>query len=159
MVPTRINLKLIKCEFWLNWIEFIYLFLIKNVFLYGILSALLKKNKNKNKNLESKRYDPQKNSKNSKKKKAQKTLLSSAATWIAFLAWKILKFSFLYFWKNCRELNFLLENTNPEVLGIFRRKLWPKYESGDEDNTNSTSSSIFFQNFKWESTSNLFKFI
>ena len=94
-----------------------------------------------------------------KKKKAQKTLLSSAATWIAFLAWKILKFSFLYFWKNCRELNFLLENTNPELIGIFRRKLWPKYETGAEDNTNSALSSIFFQNFKWGSTSNLFKLI
>ena len=35
--------------------------------------------------------------KNSKKKKAQKTLLSLAATWIAFLAWKMVKFGFLYF--------------------------------------------------------------
>ena len=51
------------------------------------------------------------------------------------------------------------KKTNPESIGILSRKLWPKYETSDEDNTNSTSSSIFFQNFKWESTSNLFKFI
>ena len=31
------------------------------------------------------------------KKNAQKTLLFSAAIWIAFLAWKTLKFGFLYF--------------------------------------------------------------
>ena len=43
MVLTRINLKLIKCDFWLN---FIFLKeIIKNVFLYGILTALFfKKN-------------------------------------------------------------------------------------------------------------------
>ena len=29
------------------------------------------------------------------------------ATWIAFLARKTLKFGFLYFYKSCRELNFL----------------------------------------------------
>ena len=51
------------------------------------------------------------------------------------------------------------KKTNPKSIGILSRKLWPKYETSDEDNTNSTSSSIFFQNFKWESTSNLFKFI
>ena len=48
---------------------------------------------------------------------------------------------------------------NPESIRILSRKLWPKYEIGAEDNTNSASSSIFFQNFKWESTSNLFKLI
>ena len=94
-----------------------------------------------------------------KKKNAQKTSLSSAATRIAFLAQKTLKFGFLYFYKNCRELNFISKKINPESIRILSRKLWPKYEIGAEDNTNSASSSIFFQNFKWESTSNLFKLI
>ena len=38
------------------------------------------------------------------------------------------------------------KKTNPESIGILRRKLWPKYETSDEDNTNSTSSSTSFQN-------------
>ena len=91
------------------------------------------------------------------RKNAQKTSLSSAATWIAFLAWKTLKFGFIYFYKSYRELNFLSKNINPESIGIWSSKLWPKYETGAEDNTNSALSSIFSQNFKWGSTSNLFK--
>ena len=81
-----------------------------------------------------------------KKKKAQKTLLFSAANWIAFLAWKMLKFGFLYFWKSCRELNFLSKNTNSESIGILSRKLEPKYETGAKDNTSSASSLTSFQN-------------
>ena len=73
--------------------------------------------------------------------------------------WPELKFGFLYFNKSCRELNFLSKNINPKSIGILSSKLWPKYKTGAEDNTNSTSSSIFFQNFKWGSTSNLFKLI
>ena len=84
--------------------------------------------------------------KNFKKKKAQKTLLFSAANWIAFLAWKMLKFGFLYFWKSCRELNFLSKNTNSESIGILSRKLEPKYETGAKDNTSSASSLTSFQN-------------
>ena len=107
------------------------------------------------------RYDPWKIIKKKKKKQknAQKTSLFSAATWIAFLAWKTLKFGSLYFYKSCRELNFLSKNINPESIGILSRNLWSKYETGAEDNTNSASSSIFFQNLKWGSTSNLFKLI
>ena len=90
-------------------------------------------------------------------KKAQKTLLFSAATWISFLAWKTLKLDFLYFWKSCIELNFLSKNTNPESIGILSSKLWPKYETDAKDNTNSALSSIFSQNFKWGSAINLFK--
>ena len=98
--------------------------------------------------------------KNSKKQKnAKKTSLFSAATSIAFLAWKTLKFGFLYFFKSCRELNFLSKNINPESIGILSSKLWPKYETSAEDNTNSASSLVFFQNFKWGPTSNLFKLI
>ena len=92
-----------------------------------------------------------------KKKNAQKTSLSLAAIWIAFLAWKKLKFGFLYFYKNYRKLNFLLENINSESIGILSRTLWPKYETGAEDNTNSALSSIFSQKFKWGSTTNLSK--
>ena len=95
--------------------------------------------------------------KRKEKENAQKTSLSSAANWIAFLARKTLKFGFLYFYKSCRELNFLSRNINPESIGILSNKLWPKYETGAEDNTNSALSSIFSQNFKWGSTSNLFK--
>ena len=90
-------------------------------------------------------------------KYAKKRSISSAATWITFLAWKTLKFGFLYFYKSCRELNFILENINPESIGILSGNLWLKYETGVEDNTNSALSSIFSQNFKWGSTSNLFK--
>ena len=75
------------------------------------------------------------------------------------LAWKTLKFGFLYFWKSCRELNFLSRNANIESIRIFSRKLDPKYEIGANDNTNSASSSTFFQNFKWGSIPNLFKLI
>ena len=129
-----------------NWISFYFIFkgIIKNVFLYGILSALLKKFW---------RYDPWK----IQKKKAQKTSLSSTTTWIAFLAWKMLKFGFLYFYKSCRELNFISKDINSNSIGILSSKLWPNYETGAEDNTNSVLSSIFSQNFKWGSTSNLFK--
>ena len=96
--------------------------------------------------------------KNSKKQKnAQKTSLSSAATWIAFLARKMLKFGFLYLYKSYRELNLLSKKINSESIGILSSKLWPKYEAGAEDNTNSALSSIFSQNFKWGSTSNLSK--
>ena len=49
-----------------------------------------------------------------KQKNAQKTLLFSAVTWIAFLAWKKFKFGFLYFWESCIELNFLSKNNNFE---------------------------------------------
>ena len=56
------------------------------------------------------------------------------------MAWKTLKFGFLYFWKSCRELNLLSKETNQESIEILRRKLEPKYETGAEDNTSSTSS-------------------
>ena len=95
--------------------------------------------------------------KKEKQKNAQKKSLSSAATWIAFLALKNLKFGFLYLYKSCTELYFHSKNINPKSMGIFSSKLWPKYETGAEDNTNSALSSIFSQNFKWGSTSNLFK--
>ena len=62
-------------------------------------------------------------------KNAQKTLLFSAAIWNTFLAWITLKFGFLYFWQNCRKLNFLSKNINSESIGILSSKLWPKYET------------------------------
>ena len=98
-----------------------------------------------------------KNSKKQKKKKLENRSLSSATTESHFWLEKKLKFGFLNFYKSCRELNFLSKNINPESIGILSRKLWPKYETGAEDNTNSALSSIFSQNFKWGSTSNLFK--
>ena len=147
MVLTRINLKLIKCDFWLDFILFHFFFkennIKKNVFLYGILSALLKKFQ---------RYDPWKIQKEKKRKEKilkKKTSLSSAETWITFLVRKTLKFGFLYFYKSCRELNFLSKKINPELIEILSSKLWPKYETGAEDNINSAFSSIFSQNSKW----------
>ena len=35
------------------------------------------------------------------------------------LAWKTLKFGFLYFWKSCRELNILSRNANIESIRIL----------------------------------------
>ena len=104
------------------------------------------------------RYYPWKIKKKKKRKNSQKkTSLSSAVTWITFLVRKTLKFGFLYFYKSCRELNFLSKNIYPESVGILSSNLWPKYETGAEDNTKLALSSIFSQNFKWGSTSNLFK--
>ena len=153
MVLTRTNLKLIKCDFLLDFILF-HFFLRNNKKNFFMASYLLFWKKFGDK----KGYDPWKIQK-IQKKNAQKTSLSSVATWIVFLAWKTLKFGFLYFYKSCRELNFFSKNINPELIGILSRKLWPKYEIGAEDNINSASSSIFFQNFKWGSSSNLFKLI
>ena len=53
---------------------------------------------------------------------------------------------FLYFQKSCRELNFLLKDTNTESIGILNRNLQPIHQTGAEDNTSSASSSISFQN-------------
>ena len=151
MVLTRTNLKLIKCDFLLDFILFQFLRNNKKSFPLWHLICSFEKNLEIKKDMIHEKFK--------KKKNAQKTSLSSTATWIAFLAWKKLKFGFLYFYKSCRELNFLSKNINPELVGILSRKLWPKYEIGAEDNINSASSSIFFQNFKWGSSSNLFKLI
>ena len=43
------------------------------------------------------------------------------------------------------------KNINSESIGILISKLWPKYETDAEDNTNSALSSIFSQIFKWGS--------
>ena len=60
--------------------------------------------------------------------KCSKTLLFSAETRNAFLAWKMLKFGFLYFWKSCREFNVLSKNTNLKSIGILNKKLKPKFK-------------------------------
>ena len=56
------------------------------------------------------------------------------------MALKALKFGFLYFWKSCRELNFLSKESNLESIEILSIKLESKYETGVEDNRNSASS-------------------
>ena len=107
-----------------DWISFFFKEMIKNVFLYGILSTLFFFSFfffNSGDMI---------HEKFKKKKNAQKTSLSSAVTWIAFLVRKTLKFGFLYFYKSCRELNFLSKNVNHESIGILSSKLWPKYETG-----------------------------
>ena len=43
-------------------------------------------------------------------------------------------------------MNFLLENTNLESIGILSIKLEPKFETGAEDNSSLASSSTSFQN-------------
>ena len=142
MVLTRINLKLIKCDFWLDFILFQF-FKENNKKIFFFMASYL---------LFWKKIPEiwsMKNSKKKKRKNSQKTSLFSAVTWITFLVRKTLKFGFLYFYKSCRELNFLSKNINPESIGFLRCKLWPKYETGAEDNTNSALSSIFSQNFKW----------
>ena len=100
------------------------------------------------------RYDPWKIQKNKKMLKKRYFLQQQLES---HLARKMLTFGFLYFYKSCRELNFLSKNINPESIGILSSKFWPKYETSAEDNTNLALSSIFSQNFKWGSTSNLFK--
>ena len=92
-----------------------------------------------------------------KKKKSSKNVIIFNSNLNRIFGWKTLKFGFLYLNKSFRELNFLSKNVNLESIGILSRKLWPKYETGAEDNTNSALSSIFSQIFKWGSTSNLFK--
>ena len=134
------------------WISFYFIFLKRNnkkcFSLWYLICSFKKKFW---------RYDLWKIQKKKEKKNAQKTSLSLAAIWIAFLAWKTLKFGFLYLYKSCTELNFHSKNINPKSMGIFSSKLWPKYETDAEDNINSTLSSIFSQNFKWGSAINLFK--
>ena len=115
--PTRINLKLIKCEFWLNFISFYY-FLRNNKKRFSFMASYLLFWKTIW--IEKKLWS-MKIFKNNRK--CSKTLLFSTATWIAFLAKKTLKFGFLYFWKSCRELNFLSIKINPESIGILSRKL------------------------------------
>ena len=66
------------------------------------------------------KYDPWK-IKKKKQKNAKKTSLSSTATWIAFLAWKKLKFGFLYFNKSCRELNFLYKKLILNQLEFWKK--------------------------------------
>ena len=149
MVLTRINLKLIKCDFLLDFIFFS--FFERNKKKYFSLWHLICSFEKKNGDMIYEKFKKQKN--------AQKKSLSSTATWIAFLAWKTLKFGFLYFYKSHIALNFLSKIINSESIGILNYKLWPKYETGVEDNTNSALSSIFSQNFEWGSTSNLSKLI
>ena len=128
--------------------------IIKNVFLNGILFALLKKFW---------RYDPWKNFKKFKNlKKFKKKMLRKGH----YLQQQLE----LHFWHGKRwNLDFSIyikiienwiscqKNINSEWIGILSSKLWPKYETSVEDNTNSALSSIFYQNFKWGSTSNLSK--
>ena len=114
MVLTRINLKLIKCDFWLDFILFHFLKEIIIFFLFTASYLLFWKIFG---DMIHEKFKIQ-NSK-FKKKKAQKTSLSSAATWIAFLAWKTLKFGFLYFYKSYRKLNFLSKNIIPNQLEFW----------------------------------------
>ena len=57
--------------------------------------------------------------KKKKQKNAQKTSLSSAVTWIAFLAWKMLKFGFLYFYKSYRNWIFFQKTSITNQLEFW----------------------------------------
>ena len=130
-----------------DWISFYFIFLkkiIKKCFSLWHLICSFEKNSG---DMIHEKFNKRKEKKKFSKKK--KTSLSSAETWITFLVRKTLKFGFLYFYKSCRELNFLSKNINPESIGILISKLWPKYETDAEDNINSALSSIFSQNSKW----------
>ena len=81
-----------------------------------------------------KNFKKKKKKKNRKVINKKKTLLFSAATRIVFLAWKTLKFGFLYFWKSCIEFNLISKNTNLESIGILNGKLEPKYEASAAEN-------------------------
>ena len=150
MVFTRINLKLIKCDFY--WISFYFIFfkeIIKNVFLYGILSALLKKKKK----LE---IWSMKNSKKKRKMLKKRHYLQQQLE-LHFWHGKRWNLDFSIYIKIIENWISCQKNINSEWIGILSSKLWPKYETSVEDNTNSALSSIFYQNFKWGSTSNLSK--
>ena len=125
--------------------------IIKNVFLYGILSALLKK----------KKYLEIWSMKNSKKKRKMLKKRHYLQQQLELHFWPKKRWNLVFSISIKIVENWISfkKKINPESIRILSRKLWPKYEIGAEDNTNSASSSIFFQNFKWKSTSNLFKLI
>ena len=139
MVLTRINLKLIKCDFLLDFIFFSF-------FLWHLICSFKKfgdmiheKFKKKNRKMLRKRHY------------FQQQLESH------FWPRKHWTLDFSISIKSYRKLNFLSKNINSKSIGILSIKLWPKYETDAEDNTNSALSSIFSQNFKWGSATNLFK--
>ena len=148
MVLTRINLKLIKCDFWLDFIFFFIFFkeIRKNIFLYGILFAFLKKKME---------IWSMKNSKN--KKMLKKSHYLPQQLELHFWHGKRWNLDFSIYIKIIENWISCQKNINSEWIGILSSKLWPKYETSVEDNTNSALSSIFYQNFKWGSTSNLSK--
>ena len=79
-------------------------------FLYGILSAILKNKLDREKDTFYEKF--QKITEKCYKKKV--TIFSNLKTF---------KFGFLYFWKSCRELNFLSKDKNPKTIEILSRKL------------------------------------
>ena len=151
MVLTRINLKLIKGDFWLDFIFFHFFLkeIIKNVFLYGILSALSKKNSGD--------MTHEKFKKKRKRKMLKKRHYLQQQFESHFWPGKHLNLDFSISIKVIENWIPFQKNINSESIGILSSKLWPKYETDAEDNINSTLSSIFSQNFKWGSAINLFK--
>ena len=120
----------------------------KNIFLYGILFALLKKKW---------RYDLWKIQKT--KKMLKKSHYLPQQLELHFWPVKHWNLVFSIYIEVVENWISFKKKINPESIGILSSKLWPKYGTCAKDNTNSASSSIFFQNFKWGSTSNLFKLI
>ena len=155
MVPIRINLKLIKCEFWLDFISFYFLIFLRNnkKKMFSFMASYLFFWKTI---WIEKKIWSMKIFKNYRK--CSKASIFSINLNCIFGLEKI-EIWFSLFWKSCRKLNFFSKNTNPESIGILSRKLKPKYETDAKDNTNLASSSTFFQNFKWRSTSNPFQLI
>ena len=151
MVLTRINLKLIKSDFWFDFILFHFFKkeIIKNVFLYGILSALSKKNSGD--------MTHEKFKKKRKRKMLKKRHYLQQQFESHFWPGKHWNLDFSISIKVIQNWISFQKNINSESIGILSSKLWPKYETDAEDNTNSALSSIFFQNFKWGSAINLFK--
>ena len=130
------------------WISFFFHFFkeIKKCFFYGILSTLLK-------NLE---IWSMKNSKKNRKMLRKRHYFQQQLE-SHFWPRKHWTLDFSISIKSYRKLNFLSKNINSKSIGILSRKLWPKYETDAENNTNSALSSVFSQNFKWGSATNLFK--
>ena len=151
MVLTRINLKLIKSDFWLDFILFHFFKkeIIKNVFLYGIFSALSKKNSGD--------MTHEKFKKKRKRKMLKKRHYLQQQFESHFWPGKHWNLDFSISIKVIENWIPFQKNINSESIGILSSKLWPKYETNAEDNTNSALSSIFSQNFKWGSAINLFK--
>ena len=126
-----------------DWISFYFIFLEIIIF-FPLWHLIFFKKK---KIGERKRYDPWKNSKK-KKKTAQKNIIILSSNLNCTFGLEKVEIWFSLFLEKLYRIEFPLDKkkTNLESIEILHRKLEPKYKTGSEDNTSSTSSSTSFQN-------------
>ena len=150
MVLTRINLKLIKCVFWLDFILF-HFFKENNKKMFFFMASYLLFWKNSGDMIH------EKFKKKKKRKNSPKTSLSSAVPLITFLVRKTLKFGFLYFYKSCRELNFLSKKHQSRINWNFEQQVTAKIRNRCRRQHKFSIIFNFLSKFQMSSTSNLFK--